>query len=193
MSEPDNPVRILVVCTGNICRSPAAERLLRCELTRLGRPHKVSVESAGVAAVVGNPIQQQMAGLLRADGVDVDDFEARSLTQRMIAGADLILAADRNHREAVVRLTPAALRRTFVLKEFVRLALQVTASGRPAPITERLHWLVREAPMVRGRNPVPEGADDIVDPFGQTVEDYRAAYDDLRRTVTALVGGPLAD
>lgn len=192
MSASDDPLRILTVCTGNICRSPAAERLLRFELDRLRRPSRVIVESAGVRAVVGHPIQEQMAGLLRADGVSAADFAARQLTPRLVGGADLILVADRRHRESVVRMAPAALRRTFMLKEFVRLALQVTETDRPEPVEERVRWLIGRVPMMRGRDPVAEGADDIADPYGGSVDDYRVAYDDVRHAVAALVGGPLA-
>lgn len=188
MSPSGSPFRILTVCTGNICRSPAAERLLRRALADSPAEQPIEVGSAGVHAVVGHPIQEQMAALLRADAVVADGFEARQLTPDLVRSADLVLVADRTHRESVLRLVPAALRRTFMMKEFVRLAGQLPSNGGPAAIDDRLRWLIGQVPMMRGRNPVSEGADDILDPFGGTADDYREAYLDVRRAVTALVG-----
>lgn len=192
MSEPGRPFRILVVCTGNICRSPAAERLLRSALGRLSDPWSATVESAGVGAVVGHPVQERMAALLRADGVEADGFAARQLTPQLVAAADVVLVADRTHREAVLRTVPTALRRTFMLKEFVRLALLVADDDPPVPVGERLRWLLGRVPLMRGRSPAPEGADDIADPYGGSDDDYRIAYDDIRQAVNDLVTGPLA-
>ncbi len=188
MSASGNPFRILTVCTGNICRSPAAERLLRRELADSAAEPAIEVDSAGVHAVVGHPIQEQMAALLQADGVAADGFEARQLTPDLVRRADLVLVADRTHRESVLRLVPAALRRTFIMKEFVRLATQLPSNDAPAAMDDRLRWLIGQVPMMRGRNPVPEGTDDIVDPFGGTPDDYRAAYLEVREAVSALAG-----
>ncbi len=188
MSPSGSPFRILTVCTGNICRSPAAERLLRRALADSPAEQPIEVGSAGVHAVVGHPIQEQMAALLQADGVNAGGFEARQLTPDLVRSADLVLAADRTHRESVLRLVPAALRRTFMMKEFVRLATQLPSNDGPATMDDRLRWLIVQVPMMRGRNLVPEGADDIIDPFGGTPGDYRAAYLDVRKAVAALAG-----
>jgi len=65
MSVPDGPFSILTVCTGNVCRSPAVERLLSTELGPT-----VQVSSAGTHALVGHPISQPMAALLTASGIE---------------------------------------------------------------------------------------------------------------------------
>src|SRR4029453_8342341 len=106
---------ILAVCTGNVCRSPAVERLLA---SRLGPT--VSVTSAGTHALVGHSIAEPMAALLRGGGLEPDGFEARRLSERMLKEADLVLAMTRAQRGLVVDLWPPAVRRAFTLREFAR-------------------------------------------------------------------------
>ena len=114
MSTPGRPFRVLYVCTGNICRSAVAERLLRRDLAaRLGsRSELVQVESAGVRGLVGEPIDADSAAALTALGGNPDGFAARRLDAELVQGADLVITANRKHRANVVRLDPSAARRT---------------------------------------------------------------------------------
>src|SRR6476469_7218382 len=112
----DDRFAILCVCTGNICRSPVAERLLAA---RLGP--SVEVSSAGTFGVVDAPIAKPMARRLRSVGVSADSFAARRLLGSTARSADLILAMTKAHRSEVVELAPAVVRRSFTLLEFARL------------------------------------------------------------------------
>src|SRR5690625_898724 len=130
---------LLIVCTGNICRSPAIERLFRSAF----QPGSgIQVHSAGTGALVGQSIQPPMEALLEARGVDPSGFTARAVDERMIDGADLILTATRSHRSDVVDRVPGAVRRTFTLREFARMSLEVdldaiaTAAGPDARSAE---------------------------------------------------------
>ena len=78
MSAENHHVRVLTVCTGNIHRSPAAQYLLA---EGFGPHSGILVASAGTRAVVGAPVSDQMAALLRADGIDPAGFAARRLTE----------------------------------------------------------------------------------------------------------------
>lgn len=124
MNEP--AVRILTVCTGNICRSPVAERLLAA---RLG--DRAEVTSAGTRAVVGAPIDPGMASLLDTAGEASGGFAARQLTATQIRDADLVLALTRAHRARILEEVPAALRRTFTLLEFARIVASPTCRAAP--------------------------------------------------------------
>src|SRR3954454_23459860 len=119
------PFRILVVCTGNICRSPMAQALLTHRLReRLGRDvadRDFVVLSAGTHGVVGHPIEAAAMDVLTGWGVSPDPFEARELVAAHVEGADLVLGASREHRAAVVTLVPGAYGRTFTVREFARL------------------------------------------------------------------------
>ena len=110
------PFSILAVCTGNVCRSPAVERLLAAKLGPT-----VTVRSAGTHALVGHPISDPMAALLTDSGIEPDSFEARRLSENMLKEANLVLTMTRAQRGLVVELWPPAVRRTFTLREFARL------------------------------------------------------------------------
>ncbi|MEU6068610.1 low molecular weight phosphatase family protein [Streptomyces sp. NPDC047082] len=112
--------RVLFVCTGNVHRSVLAERLLA---TKLPPGSAVRPESAGTEAWPRPGMDSSTRAVLEKLGGDGSGFEARPLTAQLVAGATLVLGLAGEHREAAVRLAPAAMRRCFTLKEFVRLAV----------------------------------------------------------------------
>jgi protein-tyrosine phosphatase len=154
---------VLVVCTGNICRSPAAELLLRAGL---GEGSGTSVASAGLEARTGEPVAAPVARLLRDRGLDPAGWTARQLLPGMVAAADLVLTMTAAQRTAVVTRVPAAVRRTATLAEFAGLA--ELAGGLPvADPASRLAALVRAAPRARALRPAGPG-DDVEDPYGRS-------------------------
>jgi protein-tyrosine phosphatase len=179
--------RLLVVCTGNVCRSPAAERLLAA---RLGVDPGVSIASAGTQALVGEPIDAAMAALVGEAGADTAHFAARQLTAEDVRSADLVLAMTRRHREAVVALEPAAVRRTFLLLELAALAGAVAAGGWPLDLgngpAARLAALPQLAPAYRGRADLPADPE-VVDPYRRSGDVYAEAGAVIRTAVDRLV------
>lgn len=172
--------RILTVCTGNICRSPAAERLLAAALGP-----SVHVESAGTHAMAGRPIDPPMAALLRAGGISTDGFSARQLDEVQIQRADLVLTMAREHRAPVVELVPAAVRRTFTLREFARLVGGgETSPGPGRSVSDDLLLLVRHAASTRGG----VADDDVPDPYGRSAADFDHAHSLIRDAVAAILG-----
>ncbi|PYF95942.1 protein-tyrosine phosphatase [Georgenia satyanarayanai] len=178
---------LLIVCTGNICRSPAIERLFR---SAFAADSGISVHSAGTGALVGEPIQPPMVALLDQAGVSADGFAARRVTEPMVAGADLVLTATRQHRADVVDHVPAAVRRTFTLREFARLAAAVepaeldAAAGPGTRPAERLAALVPLA--ARERAQVPAELDDVVDPYRRSDEVYQESFEQLIEAVRVI-------
>ncbi|PQE00644.1 low molecular weight phosphatase family protein [Mycobacterium sp. EPG1] len=114
-------MRILFVCTGNICRSPTAERLAIAYGAQLDMPD-LQIESAGVRAVVGHAIHPYAALVIEGLGADPTNFSARQLNPRIASGADLILTMTQEHRDQVLERAPRAFRRTFTLTEAAQLA-----------------------------------------------------------------------
>jgi protein-tyrosine-phosphatase len=106
--RPETASSILTVCTGNVCRSPAVERLLASQL----RP-TVPIRSAGTHALVGHPISEPMAKLLQSNGADKRGFVARHLTESLVKEADLVLALTRARRSLIVELWPPSVRQTL--------------------------------------------------------------------------------
>lgn len=105
--------RILVVCIGNICRSPVAEAMLRQAL-----PNK-QLSSAGLGALVGQGVEPTARELAEAEGLDVTDHRARQLTREMLTDADLILVMSPGQRRAVGELAPQALGKTMLLGKWL--------------------------------------------------------------------------
>jgi len=114
-SQPTSAVfsSILTVCTGNICRSPAAEHLLRRRLQAAGWEGRVT--SAGLDAMVGHPADETTVAMLEARGIDVSGHRARQLTVDSLRRADLVLVMERQHRDHIVAIDPTARGKTFLL------------------------------------------------------------------------------
>lgn len=112
------PLAILTVCTGNICRSPLAEQMLRLRLQ--GDP-RFEFGSAGLHAVVGAPMDRDAAAQLIAHGGDPLPPRGEQLSDAHAAAADLILTMTRSQRDEVLRRHPSATQRTFTLAEFALL------------------------------------------------------------------------
>ncbi len=172
------PVRILVVCTANISRSPAVERLLRA-----GLDGTVQVDSAGVDALVGLPIDPHVASFLQDHGVDSSGFAARQVDEPLVRAADLVLTLTRAQRAQVLDLVPSAVRRTFTLAEFTRVVRSLDLSDLPAGLGTggRLRALIPRA--TAGRALAPRAAadgDDVPDPYGRGA----AAYDHSLALIT---------
>ena len=105
--------RILTVCTGNICRSPAAEFLLRQRIERTGK--RVEARSAGIGALVNHPAEEAIRGMMNARGVDLSTHRASQLTPERLRWAELVLVMEKHHRDAVLAMDPTASGKTFFL------------------------------------------------------------------------------
>jgi protein-tyrosine phosphatase len=174
---------ILAVCTGNVCRSPAVERLLT---SKLGRT--VTISSAGTHALVGHPISEPMAALLHDSGVETNRFEARRLSEQMLKEADLILSMTRAQRGLVVELWPAAVRRTFTLREFARLLDRVDVSVlRASSPADRLRAAIPLVAAERGRVHASPDDDDVIDPFRLSNDVYAESFAQITAAVDVIV------
>jgi protein-tyrosine phosphatase len=108
--------RILIVCVGNICRSPTAEYLLR---DRLGKDHGAQVGSAGLGAMAGCAMDTTSLALLREHGVNGEAHCARQLDSALLRQSDLILAMEKSHVAAMVRMAPEASGKIFLLDRWL--------------------------------------------------------------------------
>jgi protein-tyrosine phosphatase len=143
------------------------------------------VRSAGLAALVGEPVAAPMARLLRSRGIDPAGFGARQLDPAALGSAAVVLTMTAAQRSAVVTRAPAAVRRTFTLREFAAFARLADGGPTAEPPAQRLDGLVAAAPRARSRRAVVPGEDDIADPYGRADEAFARAFD--------RIGGAVAD
>lgn len=105
---------ILVVCIGNICRSPTAERLLKQAL-----PHK-TISSAGISALAGHAADDTATAVADQNGVSLEGHVARQLTRELCQQHDLILVMEQKHIEAVTRIAPEVRGKTMLYGHWIK-------------------------------------------------------------------------
>lgn len=181
--------RILVVCTGNICRSPLIERVLQGALDQAYGPGAVEVSSAGTMGVVDSPMDERSAAILQEMGGDPAGFTARRLTEGLLRDTELILTATREHRAAVVRMHPKALRTAFTVRELGHLAEQMDPTTLPTDPAERLRAVAAQGVTLRGINAMLDPADlDVVDPYRRSDETYAVMRSQLEPALESILG-----
>ncbi len=115
--------RILVVCTGNICRSPLAEALLRQQLTADGRSHTAQVRSAGTRAQTGQPVDETVLYLAQRQPELARNLQAhrsQPLDGTLIWWADLILVMESHHGKRVTEMDPSARSKVHLMGRWIR-------------------------------------------------------------------------
>ena len=165
---------ILVVCTGNICRSPIAEGFLR-ELLQDRGIDGILVESAGVSGLRGYPADPEAVRAAAEQGFDISRHRARRVNHKMIERADLLLAMTAEQRDAVIGQVPGSMSRAFTLKELVFLLEKGNGESVEGTEGERLANAVARANSLRESEPALELLDeDISDPLGLGPDAFRA-------------------
>lgn len=190
----------MTVCTGNICRSPLAEQLIRLQVEPLGG----RVTSAGTMGLDAAPMPTDALRLAAEVGVPADMSAAhrsRFMTEQILQSPSLVLGMSREHRKRIVELAPAKMRTAFTLREFARLAEHVSddeirAAADAAFGTDAAARVKAAAQAVAGmRGAVPPPADpaddDIIDPYRRSWNTYQLsgsqlvpAIDQVGRVVT---------
>jgi protein-tyrosine phosphatase len=184
---------LLVVCTGNVARSPALQAMLTEALPGPCGPdgRGVRVRSAGTGALVGQDIDPPMRAALERRGVRPGPFVARQLDTDMVADADLVLTASRQVRSVVVRLSPSSLPKTFTILEFARYcdAFREERPGTDAEaLGDRLADVLAFAQDRRGTLvPRRPEDDDIADPHRRSARRYRRAAKTLAKAAVSIL------
>jgi protein-tyrosine phosphatase len=182
--------QVLLVCTGNICRTPMAEGLLRSALEERMGGGAPRVSSAGTIARDGAPAVPEAVDAAAELGVDISSHSAHRLRAEDIQDAALIVGMAAEHAEAVQALVPDAEARTFTLKEVVRLVEAVgSRPADPAHSDGRLRDAVADAHRRRANVARTPGEDDIMDPLGLSLHAYRTVASELEDLCQRLVGG----
>lgn len=187
----ESSAKILIVCTGNICRSPFIERLLQHQIDQRQTGPAVDVRSAGTGALVGSAMNAQAAAQLSRYGGDATGFVAQDLTAALIDESDLVLTATRSHRGKVALMSPKVLRRVFTFCDFADLVSGMDGPGDPGARNGSRDWvrqLTEAAASSRGlRPPLPPASADIIDPYRRSDAVFEAMATQIADAMPAVV------
>lgn len=172
--------RIVTVCTGNICRSPAAQLLLAAGLG----PDAV-VTSAGTHAMTGHGIPASMLICLDEDGIEGRGHRATQFDTEVARSADLVITMTSQHRTHCVSQAPFALRRTFMLEEIAEAARR----GAPLAGVTPAERLAGVAQAVADFRPELAGVAlrDVPDPYQRSQDNYDEAYRMIRESIGQII------
>lgn len=178
-------VSILLVCTGNVGRSPYMELVLRKLLVDAGLD-QVQVASAGTNAIPHMGVHRLVAEELARRGIDATGFRTQPLTRELVEASSLIITASRSHRDQAGRLVPAKRDRMFTLLQLQRLIAAGIQPSADEASTTPVEQLVAGANANRGRAGVSSRRDDVPDPMGGGTRAFQSMFSLIDQPLTTL-------
>lgn len=157
-------VKVLMVCTGNTCRSAMAAALFKKRAQE--RQIAVEVDSAGLSAFIDEPATDQAITVMNSYGIDLSGHRAKRLDPKQLDQYDLILVMAKSQRQQILNLRPDLENKVFLLKDFAAQKMQESNAQN-----ENLN----------------RADSDVSDPYGQAVEVYQRTAAELLQAVDAIL------
>lgn len=183
-------MKILMVCTANVCRSPVMEAALRDGVGTFDGigVDDVVVTSAGIAGHEGSAADPHMVAAAARRGIDISGSVGTEFGSAQTVDADLVLAATRSHRAAIVRRDPLCRDRCFTYLEFARFCAVAPPQPGEDP-AKRLDGLIAFALEQRGTlHPAKAADDDLPDPHGRRGSIYRRSVQNIVTGAEQILG-----
>lgn len=172
-------MKVLFVCTGNVCRSPMAEGFLRWEAARRGLD--IETRSTGTHAWHGRAATIDGRRVMTEFGVPIDDHRTLELDNALVEWADLIIGMSREHARDTVRAFPQAERKTYTLKGLLEMLPSLPS------YTDTEAWL--EAAWAERERAAALADQDVEDPIGERVSAYRRVATEVQKLIERFAVG----
>lgn len=168
MEKDKEKFKVLFVCTGNSCRSPMAEGILK-KMLKESKLDNFEVFSAGTYNMNGSPPSLFAIEVAKNRNVDLTQHRSRQLNRQILREADLILAMSDAHLEAIRRMDEKALEKTYLLKTFPSRQRRDFQPNHPTSNEDnnRGIWYVR-------------------DPIGGSMEDYNLCFMEIQKEIRRI-------
>jgi protein-tyrosine-phosphatase len=169
-------VKVLIVCTGNLCRSPMASAVLQRVLSERGCAG-IEVASAGTWADSGHHATSEACAVVADRGMDLTPHRSRPLDRDELRTADLVIAMTSVHLREIESLDSESARKTLLLKELAELSFDEPPSEDPRRRLER---------VLAAKRPEWRRALDLDDPMGLPRASYERCLEEIEKAVDAL-------
>ncbi|MFC2655686.1 MAG: hypothetical protein ACFNZV_01850, partial [Rothia dentocariosa] len=168
------PMEAVFVCTGNVARSAAAEIIASQLSEEYGLTDDWIFTSAGTSALSGSRVYRHVGKQLDERGYDISGYRAKQLTEDMVERATLILVAEAEHADWIIREWPQYHHKVHLIKQVANLKQEIGSEAEPIS-------------YLYSHNQAPRTSDNIGDPYRQGKEAARIAVDEIENSLFEIL------